>query len=815
MLLTVDGGAARGVWRRGGRAAAIPSTHLSHARPPKAFGIMTTRRFLSIVLLVLASTGTNVTAFTFSLEAAIASSRKVGGGSWAEFSGWLDRSLSNKIDFTEREGAVEYNDGIGPSLAKHSASTSFDISTFGGVRGVGTKRALDAGEVFMVLPCELAMSTNDAFVDDVAGPAVRAMAEDQPNGYHSQAITMIFLMTEALQYDASRWGPYMGMLPPVGPGIMPIMDVYRAGLAIREELAARREKEGGAADDAADDAGNAGDAGDADDVRRREAVAAAYEAVVGTSRSVLGHVQNMHAFWKHTWAGVRAHLVPRLLGGRNATTDELRFFKDLTTWAFDVVKTRSWASHGCDPADPERAHAFEKKLAKGSQSSTALIPLADMLNHGPLGSAYPIGHWTSPRLADDGKENQYGDAPNGKNQIRPANKTAPATFRGFIFRTPKARLAGDQLFDSYDEGGAKRGGNLFCNDRLVTSYGFVNGDEHMRDCYLITVTRQPPFLFAKDGNQTKTMNIVLKNDNLMPKDFIRVAREKMFGSNNDSGFDEECMKPAEKLLSEHAPVTLLVELKAMRMWRKFLKDTLKTKLGEMAVTDAADLDVGFPSGSGSSSSSSSAAGGSRRISISSNEDEGGYPTSLYNYGAMTDLVSSDGYLTKAVRTVAEGELRVVRAAIEETDRRWMQLLIFDEADDDTNGNNAVPVDEFTNDESINYPPVRIKLVGAGKMNEDGKTKQDVDVKITGGKPSAESAADVCAHIDRAGKPDCIAPVTAEINRLRGEQGWLGGIRRFLSGTSHFQTDKEHKANNATHHRCIGMDALTSTLTERG
>jgi len=178
-----------------------------------------------IALLAALLVGGANAAFTFSLNDAIASTRKLGHGSWHEMSGWIDRALSNEIDFSLREGPIEYADGVGPSLAKHSTSASFNVATFNGVRGVGTKRALEAGEVFMVLPCSIAITTTDAFFDDVAGPVVRKLAETHPQEYHSQAITMLFLMTEALQYNSSRFAPYMGLLPPMGPGIMPIMDI--------------------------------------------------------------------------------------------------------------------------------------------------------------------------------------------------------------------------------------------------------------------------------------------------------------------------------------------------------------------------------------------------------------------------------------------------------------------------------------------------------------------------------------------------------------------------------------------------------------
>ena len=247
-----------------------------------------------------------------------------------------------------REGAVAYANGIGPSLAKHSTSASFDVATFDGVRGVGTKRALAAGDVFMVLPCEIAMTTTDAFFDPVSGPAVRKLAETHPQEYHSQAMTMLFLMTEALQYDSSRFAPYLGMLPPMGPGIMPIMDIYRAARAIKADLA-----------------GDDNAAADADDVQRREAVLAAYNAVVGTSPSVKQHVENMDVFFNHVWGAVQRFLVPKLLNNRTATDAEEAFFHDLTTWAFDVVKTRSWASHGCDPANPEEAHGGNRRWQKG------------------------------------------------------------------------------------------------------------------------------------------------------------------------------------------------------------------------------------------------------------------------------------------------------------------------------------------------------------------------------------------------------------------------------------------------------------------
>ena len=425
-------------------------------------------------------------------------------------------------------------------------------------------------------------------------------------------------------------------------------------------------------------------------------------------------------------------------------------------------------------------------MAKGSQTSTALIPLADMLNHGPLGEAYALGHWLSPRIADDIEENKHADDRSGDNQIGPANKTVPKKFRGFIFRTPKARAAGDQVFDSYDEGSSKRGANQFCNSRLVSSYGFANG-EHLRDCYLITITRQPPFLFAPDNKKTESTDIMIRDGNLVPHDFMRFAREKMIGGTDY--VDDECMAPAEKLLDEHAPVTLLMELKALRLYRSFLKDTLKQKLVELAETDAVDLAVGF-----SSRSSSTASGG-----------DGSY-TSFYSYKDATDLVSPDTYIVQAARRVVDGEVRVVKDALAEVDRRWMQLLLFDEDDDDTNGNNVV-VGEYMNDPSYNFPPVRINLKGAGANG------QDITVKITGGKPADESAHDVCKEIGRANDlENCIAPVTAEIKHLRRDQGWIGGIRRFLSGSSHFSTDKD--LSNSTHHRCMGQDVLTSTMQER-
>ena len=614
----------------------------------------------------------------------------------ATISEWYDRELNatfNKMSDQESRTA----------FAKFATRTNFEIRPFAGFgRGIATRRAIAPGETFMAIPCGVAMTLDTAFASPL-GPELVNMAAREPGVYFAQEVVMLHLAYEALTLERSFWRPYIELLPPVGPGIMPVSDMHRAASALR---AAQVGDSGGlvtrtlAAYDAVLKLSNVMNTVRDMDKRRRAVVAAARAIVMPFfAREVLGvpvrAVPQMAAAPEGggggggggvtAWDGVLprdggAPVTGYLVeidaehGGARLLRRLTRVADAVATWAYDNVKSRAWSSRGCLPPALRAISRFQEDLAGGDGAGvqySALIPLADMVNHDNA-HGHAIKNWKDELPAEDDAAaaaaaggSAGGTLPHGWDPEDPLVQRGRNHLGwAFVNGATHARAPGDQVFISYEDRDMT---GVMCNNMLLSQYSFTLPREPARDCLHITVTRA-----AAEGGGS--VGVIVKqgadgDDDLLPYQVLRDSRRSLVKPRN---LDAACRAQLFEAVRRDAPLSLVTELKTLRVWRQFLLTQRDTIARRRAAFDAAlaELDAAM-AGVDRAAVARGAFDAAAQAADAADRPYDGFDLP---FAAQLGLAGPDAPCAAGAVGVSDGEVRVVARALAAADRRWLHVL---------------------------------------------------------------------------------------------------------------------------------------------